>query len=290
MTPRPLLICCAAEMLGTFILIFFGLGAVHNAVLVGDLVGLWQVAIVWGLGVTLAIYGVGQISGAHINPAITIGFAAWGLFPWRRVPGYVVSQVIGAFLAAAVLFSLFASFHAAKEEQLGVQRGDPGSIVTASCFGEYFPNPGGLGGGGRYDPQQEAERNKLVSLPIACLAEVICTGILAFMVLALTETAHQNGPRSLAPFFIGLTVAALVCVIAPITQASFNPARDFGPRLFAYFAGWGEVALPGPRTAGWLLVYILSPIVGSIAGCGLYLRGIQPHVSDEPPAGRVVTE
>lgn len=277
-------------MLGTFILIFFGLGAVHNAVLVGDLTGLWQVAIVWGLGVTLAIYGVGQVSGAHINPAITIGFAAWGLFPWRRVPGYVVSQVIGAFLAAAVVFSLYSAFHTAKEEQLGVQRGDPGSIVTASCFGEYFPNPGSLGDGGLYDSQQHAERDKLISLPMACLTEVICTGILAFMVLALTETKHENGPRSLAPFFIGLTVAALVCVAAPLTQACFNPARDFGPRLFAYFAGWGEVALPGPRTAGWLLVYILSPIVGSIAGCGLYLCGIQPHVSDHPPAGRVVTE
>src|SRR5438876_3141075 len=91
---------CLAEVLGTFILVFFGCGAVHAAVLTGAQTGLWQVAIVWGVAIMLAIYVVGGISGAHINPAITVALATWGLFTWSRVLPYVVSQLVGAVLAA----------------------------------------------------------------------------------------------------------------------------------------------------------------------------------------------
>ena len=76
--------------------------------------------------------------------------------------------------------------------------------------------------------------------------------------------------------FIGLTVAALISVIAPLTQACFNPARDFGPRLFAFLAGWGPIALPGPRGTGFLTVYILAPILGAILGSGLYVHVLGP--------------
>src|SRR5438874_11027194 len=95
---------CLAEVLGTFLLVFFGCGAVHAAVLTGAQSGLWQVAIVWGVAIMLAIYVVGGISGAHINPAITVALATWSLFSWNRVLPYVLSQLLGAFLAAAVLF------------------------------------------------------------------------------------------------------------------------------------------------------------------------------------------
>jgi glycerol uptake facilitator protein len=96
--------------------------------------------------------------------------------------------------------------------------------------------------------------------------------------VAVTEGRNPIGPRFLAPVFIGLTVTALICVIAPLTQACFNPARDLGPRLFACFAGWGPVALPGPRGTGFLTVYILSPIVGATAGVGLYQLFVRPVV------------
>ena len=100
MTTTPSLLArFLAEVLGTFLLVLFGCGAVHCAVLTGDLVGLWQVGIVWGLAIVLAIYAIGPISGAHINPAITVGLAAWGQFPWRSVPPYVSAQFAGAFAA-----------------------------------------------------------------------------------------------------------------------------------------------------------------------------------------------
>ena len=124
MADRPLLASCLAEVLGTFLLVLFGCGAVHVAVLLGDLNGLWQVGIVWGTAIMLAIYVVGPISGAHINPAITVGMAAWGLFPRARVMPYMLSQLAGAFLAAATLFFLFSSYLTAKEEAKGVRRGD----------------------------------------------------------------------------------------------------------------------------------------------------------------------
>ncbi|PHR97684.1 MAG: aquaporin [Blastopirellula sp.] len=283
MKPKPIVACCVAEVIGTFLLIFFGLGAVHTAVLVGGLAGLWQVAIVWGLAIMIAVYAVGPISGAHINPAITIGFSIWGLFPKNRILPYVGSQLLGAFLAAAMLFVMFSPHIQAKEEQLGVTRGEIGSIVTASCYGEYFPNPGGLTFEDNSPGEVVEENYKLASESVAFLTELLGTAILAMMVLAVTEPTHSGGPKNLAPVFIGLTVAALICVIAPITQACFNPARDFGPRLFAYFAGWGEIALPGPRPrpTGFLTVYIIAPIVGSIIGSGLYLKVLRPHVPDD---------
>src|SRR5690606_40603311 len=136
MNPRPLSACLFAEMLGTFILVLFGCGSVHVAVLTGDLVGLWQVAIVWGISIMIAIYSVGAVSGAHINPAITVGMAAWRLFPATRVVPYIVSQVAGAFAAAAVLYALFAPQLAAHEAAKGVKRGAPGSEITAMCYCE----------------------------------------------------------------------------------------------------------------------------------------------------------
>src|SRR4051812_23410125 len=133
-----------AEVLGTFLLILFGCGAVHAAVLTGAQSGLWQVAIVWGVAIMLAAYVCGGISGAHINPAITIALAAWGRFGWSRVPAYIVAQLGGAMLAAAALFLLYGPLLDLKEKEKQVRRGEPGSIVTAMCYGEYYPSPGML--------------------------------------------------------------------------------------------------------------------------------------------------
>jgi glycerol uptake facilitator protein len=114
------------------------------------------------------------------------------------------------------------------------------------------------------------------------LAETLGTLILALAVFALTDPRNRDAPAAkLAPVFIGLTVAILISVIAPLTQACFNPARDFGPRLVAYFAGWGEIALPGPRPTGFFTVYIIAPILGAVLGGALWTRVLQ-HSLPEP--------
>lgn len=274
----------AAEVLGTFILVFFGCGAVHVAVLTGDL-GLGQVALVWGVAIMLATFSIGGISGAHINPAITLAFASWGQFPWRDVPAYVLGQLLGAMLAAAALFGLFNPMLEEKERSKQVERGKPGSEITATCYGEYFPNPGKLGDGpGPYSAADHEKHNALLSPAAAFLAEFLGTGILAFVVFALVDGHNPVTPQArLAPVFIGLTVSILISVLGPLTQACFNPARDLGPRLVAFFAGWGEIALPGPRGMGFLTVYIIAPSAGAVTGGGIYtnfVRSWQPDLAE----------
>ncbi len=249
-----------AEMAGTFILVFFGTGVVHAAVLTQTQSGLWQVAVVWGAAVGLAIYAAAAVSGAHINPAMTIAFAARRGFPLRKVPHYVLAQLLGAILAATVLHIVFAGPLAAFEQSNNIVRGQPGSELSAMVYGEYFPNPGVA-----RDLGWSAE---CVSRNAAFLAEVIGTGLLAFMVFALTD-GRNLAPKGAQAVLIGLTIAALISVIAPLTQACFNPARDFGPRLVAYVAGWKAIAIPGPR-GGFFSVYILAPVVGAVVGASLY--------------------
>lgn len=266
---------CAAEVLGTFFLVFFGTGVVFVAVLTPAISGLFQVAIVWGLAIALAIYAVSAISGAHINPAITIAAAVLRGFPVRKIGPYVGSQLAGAFLASALLYGLFSGVLAGYEAEKQIVRNQPGSgELTAMIFGEYFPNPGVFG----TSPTAHAKVSHLQAM----VAETVGTALLAFFVFALTDPRNRNRPQgTLFALFIGLTVSILIAVIAPLTQAGFNPARDFGPRLFAYFNGWGRVAIPGPR-GGFFTVYILSPIVGAVLGGLVYDRVIRrPTASSE---------
>ncbi len=269
----PLVRCCFAEAIGTFLLVLFGVGAVHVAVLTGALQGLWQVAVVWGLGITIAIYTVGSISGAHLNPAVSIALAAWGRFPASRLVPYIAAQFAGAFAAAAVLFGLFASFLTERETTLGVRRGAPESVLTAMCYGEYFPGLGGLATSTEPVPIAAIEALQgRVSWWQAILAEAMGTAVLALMIFAVTDPANAGRPlANLAAPFIGLTVAALICVIAPLTQAGFNPARDLAPRLFSSLAGWGTVPWSWGPPGAWLTVYVAAPIAGAWCGGGIYL-------------------
>ncbi len=274
----PLRHCFIGEVIGTFILIFFGCGAVHAAVLWGAQSGLWQVAIVWGVAITLAIHAVGAISGAHINPAITIALFCWDGFRRERVLPYIGAQVLGAFLAAACLFVMFSSSLKEVEQRKGVVRGQPGSEITATCYGEFYPAPGGLAAGdNHYSAAEHAKLKATVSHGTAFFAEVVGTAILAIMVFALGEQRNRLAPlQNTSGIFVGLTVAILISVIAPLTQACFNPARDFGPRLFSALAGWGPVALPLGSDWSWLTVYILAPTLGAIIGGGFYKTVLQP--------------
>ncbi len=250
---------CISEAIGTYILVFFGVGSVHAAVLTGAQVGLWQGAIVWGVAISLTIYATGAVSGAHMNPAITIAFTAFRGFSKRKVLPYIFAQLVGAFLAAATLYILFSGIIAHFEMVKSITRGAAGSELSGMVYGEYFPNPAILG-----------SATSSVSLLQAMFAECLGTAFLAFFIFALTDERNSGRPNGTAfAIFIGLAVSIIISIIAPLTQAGLNPARDFGPRLFAYIAGWKSVAIPGPR-GGFFTVYILSPIIGALAGAAVY--------------------
>lgn len=271
-----------SEFVGTFVLVLFGCGAVHSATLTGAQSGLWQVAIVWGLGVMFASFLCGGISGAHINPAITVAFAFWGKFAWNKVAGYVAAQVAGAFVAAAFLFVMYAGPLKATEEARGVVRGEKGSIITASCYGEFYPNPGGLPSDQPWSDAAWAELSEQVTTGQAILTEVLCTAVLALVVFGVADNRNPVAPPSyLAPIIVGLTVAALISIAAPLTQACFNPARDFGPRLFSFLAGWGTAAMPGPNGSGFFTVYILAPTVGAVLGGGVWEYVLLPALAGD---------
>lgn len=251
------------EFLGTFLLVLFGCGSVAVSVLYSAHQGLFQVAIVWGIGVALAIYATRHLSGAHLNPAVTLGLAAGGRMSWRKTPVYITAQFAGAFAAAAVLYALFSSSIAAFEAAEGIVRGTPESVRTAQMFGEFYPNPG-------------AGAHAAVSLWNALFAEAFGTFLLMLIILNLTSGANLGGPGgSLVPLFIGLLVTSIICLLAPLTQAGLNPARDLSPRLFSALVGWGNAAFPRD-TGSWFTVYVLSPVVGSLLAAGLHHWVIEP--------------
>lgn len=249
------------EVLGTFVLVLLGCGSVAASVLFGAHRELLSGALVWGVGAALSIYLTRHLSCAHLNPAVTLAMAASGRMAWRKVPTYLCSQFAGAFLAGLMLYALFAPSIAAFEARHGIVRGSAASVATARMFGEYYPGPG------------DCAR---VTLPLAMGAEAFGTFLLVLMVFALTEGCNVGRPDdALAPVFIGLTVTSVICLIAPLTQAGLNPARDAGPRLVAWLAGWGAAAWPD-RTGGALLVYVLSPVAGAVAAAHFFVRLVEP--------------
>ncbi len=263
-----LLRSCVAEVVGTFLLVLFGTGAVASAVLTGAQVGLWQVAVVWGFGITLAIYATAAISGAHLNPAVSLAFALFrrSEFPLTKLLPYCVSQLLGGLLGGSAILWLFGPLITRFEAAKGLSRGAAGSELSAMVFGEYFPNPAMFGTG--------EEARALVSPLQAAVVEGFGTAILVFIIFALVDRRSAVLPKHLAPFLIGFTVAVLISLFAPLTQAGWNPARDFGPRVVAFFAGWGQVAIPGPSAGFW--AYIVGPLVGGPLGAAAYQLLLSP--------------
>ncbi len=255
------------EFLGTFLLVLFGTSAVAVAVLFGALVGNFQVAAVWGLGVTLAIYATRHMSCAHLNPAVSLGMVLAGRMRPQLLMAYWACQLLGAMAAGATVLVLFHSQITGYEAVNGIVRGSPESVKTAMLFGEYFPNPA--------VPAPWFE----VSLGVAMLVEGIGAFILVVMIFLLTEGCNVGRPSDgSSPIFIGGTVSALIAIFAPLTQMGINPARDFGPRIIAYFAGWGPVAIPGPK-GGYLFAYIVAPLLGGAAAAACFRFVIAPLMS-----------
>ena len=260
----------AAETLGTFLLVLFGTGSVAASVFTGAQMGLWQVAAVWGFGVALAIYVTAAVSGAHLNPAVTLAFAVFRRqeFPATRILPYWSAQLVGAVLAGLVVLWAFGDAITTFESVNGIVRGEVESVRSAMAFGEYFPNPA------------FAEQAPFSVTPFHAFAvEAFGTAILVLVIFALVDRRNAALPdKGFAPFMIGFTVAALISLFAPLTQAGWNPARDFGPRLVAWAAGWGEVAIPGPEAGFW--VYIAGPLVGGLIGAGIFELVIAPGLRD----------
>lgn len=238
------------EFTGTFIIVFFGCGSVMSATLFESFDGLFQVAFVWVIGVTLAIYSAKSYSNAHLNPAVSIAMIVAGKMKLKQLPHHLLGQFSGAFASAATLYFIYGGFIAEYELTHHIIRGEANSVITASMFGEFFPNPGFSG------------VIKSASEWQALGAEFFGTFILVFMIFWLI---HPKNESQYTPLLIGMTVGGLICLLAPISQGGFNPARDFGPRLFSYFSGWKDAAFPKPSFS-FLTVYILGPIGGGIVG------------------------
>jgi glycerol uptake facilitator protein len=236
------------ESLGTFILVFFGCGSVAVAVLFNAFSSLLEVALIWGLGVAIAIYATRNICPAHLNPAVSLAMCISKKLRWKKLPFYILVQFLGAFFAGLLLFFIFKNAIQRFEEVHNIVRGSDASIKSAMMFGEYFPNP-------------SFDNFMGVSVALACFMEGLGTFLLVFVILRVTEKPNQI--NNTTPLVIGLTVTVIICIVAPFTQAGLNPARDFGPRMVAYFAGWGNAAFP-KVTYSFLAVYILSPFLGGI--------------------------
>src|SRR3954454_3028169 len=264
------------EVVGCFLLSLFGLGVGVSATLWGAPGSPWFADILptawgWAMAIALAIYVTATLSGAHFNPAVTITLAVTGRHPWRLVPLYIVCQIVGWFLGAAVLMAMFGRnlFDLAASKNIVI--GSPESTGLAATLTTYSPNPGIAG----------AAAGGFTTMPFleGLAGEVLCTAILLLVILSLLETRHVNAPSAwFFPLIVGATIGLLIMFIAPITQACFNPARDLGPRLMLLVMGFGSVAFPGPNSGLSLVATTIGPIVGGILGALFFDKVMRPNI------------
>ena len=239
-----------AEFLGTMVLILFGNGVVAMVMLFGHGVtgeivngGYTNITLAWGLGVTMGIYVAGKITGAHLNPAVTITLAAFRGFPWSKVIPYSIVQTAGAFVAAAIVFC---NYHPA------FLKADPLLDHTAGVFTTFPAFPQTLSAG--------------------FLDQVIGTALLLLMIFAITDERNQP-PGNLVPVLVGLVVVAIGMAFGGMHGYAINPARDFGPRLFTVIAGFKNNGLTDGSMVYW--VPIAGPIIGGLLGGFVYDMGIR---------------
>ncbi|GGO57496.1 aquaporin [Streptomyces daqingensis] len=272
-----------AEFLGTLVLILIGCGSVAVAVVglsgsgrqAGEfgpanwLIISWG----WGLAVVFGVYVAGGISGAHINPAVTLAFAVRGHFSWRKILPYWAAQVLGAFVAAALVYAAYHwaidAFNA--KEGIGREESLPTYSIFATFPAEYF-------NGSLWGP---------------LLDQIIGTALLLLLICAIIDQRNTGPMANLAPFITGLVVVMIGLTFGTNAGYAINPARDFGPRLFTFFEGWGAIAFPG--RFDWFSAYwwipIVGPLIGGVIGAKVYDIFIAKVITDrgpeEQPEGRV---
>jgi glycerol uptake facilitator protein len=258
-----------AEFLGTMILILFGnavVAQVLTAVPSGDLGDHDSIAWAWGIGVALGVYVAARISGAHINPAVTIALAAFQGFQWRKVGPYIAAQTLGAFVAALIVRGVYADLLNAK---------DPGHTVKTQIVFATLPGNGSLP----------------VSLTTAFFDQIVGTAILVFVIFALTHPRNRGPLSNLVPVVIGLLVVAIGMAWGANAGYAINPARDFGPRLASFITGYSTAWVDQNGTPYWWLP-IVAPIIGGLIGGALFKYTIDRYipVDDVPqPVGREYT-
>jgi aquaporin Z len=230
----------AAEAIGTFWLTFGGCGSAVIAAAFPDVgIGLLGVSFAFGLTVLTMAYAIGHISGCHLNPAVTVGLAAGGRFPPGEIVPYVVAQVVGAIVAAAVLYAIAS----------GTADFDLAKGFAANGYGDHSP--------GKYN---------LVS---CLIAEIVLTMMFLFIIMGST---HGKAPAGFAPIAIGLGLTLIHLISIPVTNTSVNPARSTGPALFV--GGWAIAQLwlfwVAPLVGGaiggalyrWLSAEPSAPVIG----------------------------
>ena len=224
------------ELIGTALLIFLGNGVVANVLLKdskAEGAGWLVICAAWGLAVTFAIYAVGQFSGAHINPAVTLGLAATGAFPWADVPKYITAQMLGAMLGATAVYLHFLP------HWKGTTDADAKHAVfcTAPAIKSRYAN---------------------------LLSEISGTFMLLFGLMAIGSNAFTEG---LNPLIVGFLIVAIGLSIGGTTGFAINPARDLGPRI-----AHALLPIPGKRDSNWgyALTPVLGPIIGGVFGALLY--------------------
>lgn len=247
-----------AEAIAMFIIIAFGDSAACMYTLYTPSPyqqAYWGVCIAWGLAVTIAIYVTGGVSGAHANPAVSLAFAVFRGFSWKKVIPYSLAQVGGAFLGAAVVYSMFSPVidHYNAINHL-TRAGDGGAA------GVFFTHPG------------------LAVTPIHALwDQVILTALLMVGIFAVTEERNQLAPKgNTGPLIIGLLVATIGASAGYLEAWALNPARDFGPRLLAWLLGWGAQAFPSPGNYWW--IPIVGPLLGGVIGAGVHHYLVRPFL------------
>ncbi|MEZ5352585.1 MAG: MIP/aquaporin family protein [Bryobacteraceae bacterium] len=238
-----------AEFLGTFVLILLGCGVVASVVLFDDKGGFTNINLAWGLAVTFGIYTAGKISGAHLNPAVTVALAVLRGFSWAKVLPYIGVQTLASFSAAALVFANY---------RPAFLKVDPMLEKTAGVFTTFPAFPESLWSG--------------------FLDQTIGTAILLMLIFALSDERNQP-PANLTPILVGLVVVAIGMCFGTMHGYAINPARDFGPRLFSVAAGFRNNGLTDGSAVFW--VPIAGPLLGGVLGGWIYDRLIGRWLGDQ---------
>ncbi|MFD9006255.1 MIP/aquaporin family protein [Streptomyces sp. NPDC059582] len=259
----------AAEFLGTMVLILFGAGVVAQVAAGGALTtppgGLGNhdsISWAWGIGVTMGVYVAARLSGAHLNPAVTVTLAVFKGFSWRKVAPYVVAQTVGAFVAALLVRWNYTE---------ALAKADPGHTIKTQSVFSTLPANG--------NP----------NLPVhewgAFRDQVIGTALLLLLILAITDLLNTPPGANLGPFITGLIVVGIGMAWGTNAGYAINPARDFGPRLASFITGY-RGAWRDQYGNLYFWVPILGPLVGGLIGGALYKTVISrflPSAEPEPP-------
>jgi glycerol uptake facilitator protein len=233
-----------AEFFGTMMILLFGIGVVAQVVATTGLGDHNSIAWSWGLGVMLGIYVAGRISGAHLNPAVTVAFATFRGFPWRKVAPYIAAQVAGAFVAALIVRWDYTEV---------LDKFDPGHTLKSQFVFSTLPGNGA---------------NPVSDLG-AFRDQIIGTAILVFLIFAITDGRNTSPLANLAPLIIGLLVVGIGMAFGTDAGYAINPARDFGPRLAEYLTGYSH-AWRDQYGHLYFWVPIAGPVIGALIGAALY--------------------